>query len=211
MDAKTQQREPTLLEREFARLGAGYGAWRLPFLSAFLTGLLAHGFAFANKLLIPDELGSLFSKGATVESGRWGLELLRLVLPDISMSWLYGLLSLLALAVTACLTVRLFQIRSKPMQCLLPAVMVSVPSVTALFGYMFTSFPFALALLLAVLSVCAGSRGGRNAWLAGCLLLVLSLSIYQAYIAVAASFFLLLMIRRLLMDEDAVGDVLRFG
>lgn len=211
MDARTDRGELSLVERGFARLSGAYAENKLPFFSALAAGLLAHGFAFANKLLIPDEVGSLFSKGATLESGRWGLELLRLVIPDISMPWLYGLLSLAVLAVAACLTVRLFRIQSKALQCLLPAVMLTFPSLTALFGYMFTSLPFALALLLAVLSASWGSRDTPRFWALSCLALVFSLGIYQAYVALTASFFLLCMIQRLLDKDTEAGAVLRFG
>ena len=71
---------------------------RLPFLTALAVGMLAHGYAFANKLVNHDEIESLFGKGATVTSGRWGLELIKVLFPDWSMPWLYGLLSLVMMA-----------------------------------------------------------------------------------------------------------------
>ena len=126
---------------------------RLPFCSAFLAGFLAHGFAFANKLLNSDEISSLFGKGMTVAAGRWGLELSSLLFPDVSMPWIYGLLSLLLLSAACCL---------------------------------------------------AG-------WLGGLLLLLLSVSIYQAYIAIAGSFFVLRMIQKLLQDRGSAGEILLFG
>ena len=53
------------------KLRALWRDWRTPFCSALIAGLLAHGYAFANKLLNHDEIESLFGKGATVTSGRW--------------------------------------------------------------------------------------------------------------------------------------------
>ena len=54
-------------------LAAAFRANKLPFLSAVVSGLFAHMYAFTNKLLNADEISALFSKGATVKSGRWGL------------------------------------------------------------------------------------------------------------------------------------------
>ena len=80
--------------------------WQTPFCSALIAGLLAHGYAFTNKLLNHDEIESLFGKGATVTSGRWGLELVKVLFPDWSMPWIYGILSLLLISAAACLMLR---------------------------------------------------------------------------------------------------------
>lgn len=61
------------------------GKYRLPFLSAIAAGFLAHMFAFTNKLVNADEAATLFGKGASAVSGRWGLELVKLIFPDYSM------------------------------------------------------------------------------------------------------------------------------
>ena len=68
---------------------------RLPFLSALGFGFAAHAFILTNKIPVDDDLPNFFNKGATTVSGRYGLELLRLVLPDVSMPWIYGLMTLL--------------------------------------------------------------------------------------------------------------------
>ena len=64
-----------LTDRLWLGIGRAYKNNKTPFLAALFTGLLAHGFAFTNKLLNHDEIESLFGKGATVTSGRWGWSL----------------------------------------------------------------------------------------------------------------------------------------
>ena len=184
---------------------------RLPFCSAFLAGFLAHGFAFANKLLNSDEISSLFGKGMTVAAGRWGLELSSLLFPDVSMPWIYGLLSLLLLSAACCLILRVFRIRSTLLRCVLPALVTVFPAQTATFSYMFTAPSYALAFLLAVAAVWCTERESLAGWLGGLLLLLLSVSIYQAYIAIAGSFFVLRMIQKLLQDRGSAGEILLFG
>ena len=95
---------------------------RVPFLAALLTGLAAHMFMFTNKLVNHDEIEALFYKGATVTSGRWGLELSKLLLPNRSMPWIYGLLTLLLISVSICIMLRILEIRSRLSQILLAAI-----------------------------------------------------------------------------------------
>lgn len=184
---------------------------RAPFLAALLVGLAAHGYAFANKLLNHDEIESLFGKGATVTSGRWGLELVKLLFPDWSMPWIYGLVSLALIGASACLMLKILDIRAPLLRLLLPALIVSFPSLTGNFCFMFTSAPYAWAFFLATLSVYLLRGGELRRGLLSVPLLVLALGIYQAYISVAACLFLLLMLGRALDGERSVPEIIRFG
>ena len=193
---------------------AAAGVWRdnrLPFLSALLFGLAAHGYAFGNKLLNHDEIESLFGKGATVTSGRWGLELVKILFPDWSMPWIYGLISLTLIAAAVCLMLKLLDIRSGFLRVLLPALIVSFPSLTGTFCFMFTSSAYAWSFFLTVLAVYLFKDGDLRRGIFSIVLLVLALGIYQSYISVAASLFLLLMIRDALDGERSVPEIIRFG
>ena len=184
--------------------------YRIPFFASFFFGLLAYGFAFTNKLVNHDEVSSLFTKGATVTSGRWGLGALDSIFPNYSMPWIYGLITVFLIALSVCLMVHMFHIRNRVLQVLLAGCIVVFPSLIGLFGYMFTSSSFALAFLLAVAS--AALLQSRKKWCSlpalGCL--VLSLSIYQSYISVAASLLVLVLLQQLLTEESPV-TVLRRG
>ncbi len=206
-----EKRELSVLERLFGWLAERMRENRIPLLCGIAAGLLAHMFAFTNKLVNADEVWSLFERGATITSGRWGLELSKWIFPSISMPWIYGVISIVLLTVTACVTIRLFQIRSRCLQALLAAVFVSFPSETGLFCFMFTSAPYALAFLLAVIAVALAERGGKVNWLMSFLLLVLAMGTYQAYVAVVASFFVIRMIQRLLRGEGSAKEVLLYG
>ncbi len=194
-------------------LGA-VGDWlrenRVPFFSSLFFGLLAHGFQLLNKIPVDDDLPNMWNKGATTVSGRYGLELLRLVMPDVSMPWLWGLLSLLFLALALCLTVKLFRIKSPALQLLLAGVFVSFPAETGTLAYLFTAAPYALALLLTVLGVRLFDAGSRGRWLLAPLLIAFSCSVYQGYFAFASGFCVILMIRRL-AEGEAAKPVLREG
>lgn len=184
--------------------------YRVPFLSTFLFGLLAYGFAFTNKLINHDEAGSLFTKGSTVPSGRWGLGALDSIFPNYSMPWIYGILTVLIMCLAVCLLVHMFRVKRKVLQVLLSGCIIAFPSLIGLFGYMFTATSFALSFLLAV-AAAAMIRQPQKWWFIpalGCL--VFSLSIYQAYISVAAGLLVLALIQQLL-DEETPQNILVNG
>ena len=148
-----QDNNMSFLQRYFEKLTAAARENMIAFVSALGFGLAAHMFAFSNKLMNADEVESLFGKGATITSGRWGLEAIKFIFPDASMPWLYGMVSLILLAVSACLIIRLFRIENKLMQLLLAGMVTAFPSQTGVFCFMFTSSAYALAFLLAVLCI----------------------------------------------------------
>lgn len=184
----------------------------VPALSAFLAGLAAYLFVFTNKLLNLDEIAGLFSKGESLSSGRWALALTSYVFPDVSMPWINGMLSLIMLVAAACITVRVFEIKSGLIKAILAALMVVFPSQIVTFSYMFTCAPYALALLLAVLSLCLVlCTEDKRRFAAGALLLAFSLGIYQAYLAVPASFCVVYLIKLTLDGERNVCDIIHTG
>ena len=186
---------------------------RLPFFSSLVFGLIAHMFVITNKLPNHDDVSYLFDKGATVSSGRWGLELLRWFIPDYSMPWLHGIVSLLLLSVSICMIIELFRVQSRLGQILLSGLIISFPSQIGTFCYMYTSSCYAVAFLLCVLTVREATKSGWKHWLASALFFMLMLSIYQAYLSITSSLMILLLIQDL-MDEKSESrffPVLRRG
>lgn len=184
--------------------------YRVPAISGMVFGVLAYMFAFTNKLVNHDEVYTLFSKGATFTSGRWGLEALELIFPGYSMPWIYGVLTIGLITLSVCLMVSLFSIRSTGLQVLLAGCVMVFPSLIGTFTYMFTSSSYALSFLLAVLSVWLVTRPSKWAAIPALVCLVGSLSIYQSYIAIAASLLVLVLIQRLLKDES-IPAIIRSG
>lgn len=202
---QSENTNPLLFQRILRGLVRLVKSHRIPLFSALFFGFLAHAFAFTNKLVNHDEVQSLFSKGGTVILGRWGLGALDSVFPNVSMPWIYGVMTLFLLAVSVCILVRVLRIRDKWMQALAAGLVITFPSLTGTFGYMFTSSSYGVAFLLAVLSVWL--LHGKCVWyrLGALMCMVLSLSIYQAYVSITASLLVLVLIRQLLDDGDAAA------
>lgn len=177
--------------------------WSL--LGALVGGFLAYGFAFANKLPNFDDVVWLFAKGATLESGRWGLLPLSVLFPDYSMPWLYGIVSLVILAVGAALVVESFAVRTPVLQGLLAAAIVCFPSQICTFTYMFTASAYAVAFTLSVLAVRLLQEKGWLCRLAALGCAVYAAGIYQAYIAITATLLILLLVQSLLTEQEKTG------
>ncbi len=202
------------MERTLRRFAGVLRENRLPLLSALIAGLLAYTYVFTNNLPNYDGIRYLFGKGETLGSGRWGLVLVRFLIPDVTMPWLHGIASLLMLAAACCLIVRLFAFKSPLSQILLPALIVVFPSQIGNFCFMFVASSYALAFLLTVCAVWAARRlRGWRCWLCFVPPLVFALSMYQGYIAIAAGLLLLLMVKDLLDagSEDRSPAVFREG
>lgn len=200
----------SLYEAVMSKAGSAIREHKVPLAATWIVGLLAHMFMFTNKLLNHDEIVFLFGKGATLESGRWMLAATELIFPNVSMPWIYGVIALAITSLAVCLIIRLLDIRSKYLQALLAGLIVSFPAQTSIFCFMFTSAPYALAFLGSVLSVYIHIRGSLKSLLAGSAVLALTLGIYQGYIAVASSLYIILMIQALLKGEPA-GKVFKDG
>lgn len=177
--------------------------YRFAVLGALACGMLAYGYAFTNKLVNLDELMYLFGKGATLESGRWGLVLSSWIFPDFSMPWIYGVVSLVIITAAICLCLHTFQIENGLLQFLVAGAMITFPSLAATMTYTFTISAYAVSLYLAILPVYLISRGGWKRVLLALVCSVVSVSIYQAYIAVTASLLILLLIRKTLANEES--------
>ena len=144
---------------------------RFTFLSALILGFVTHSYAFLNKFTNHDDLNQMFYASYGAASGRWLLPSVLRLDGNVSMPWLIGVLSLLFLALTACLTVSLLRIRT-PLGCgLSAALLVSFPAVTATFGYMFTASGYFFSLFLAVLAAWVACRRGWRGSLLGVILL----------------------------------------
>ena len=200
---------PLLLELAASWCTAKLRKYRIPAISGIVIGLLAYMFAFTNKLVNHDEVFTLFAKGGTYSLGRWGLEILELIFPNYSMPWIYGILTIVLITLSGCVLISIFSVRSKTLQVLLVGSIITFPSLIGTFTYMFTSSSYAVSFLLAVTAVWLLSHLDKKTVLPALVCMIGSLSIYQSYIAVAASLLVILLIQQLIQEEEVASIVKR--
>lgn len=186
--------------------------YKTMFIATIVLGIIAHGFMLANKLPNHDDLQSIFSNGVTFELGRWGLEILKYVFPNISIPWLNGFILIILISISACFIAKILNIKSKVKQCLIGAVMVTYSSITCTMAYMFTASSYGVAILLSVLCVYFALKTDKKTNLIlSVICLIISLSIYQAYLSITATLFIILLIKDCLDKEEKTKTIILRG
>lgn len=189
--------------RMWKRLSAEF---RLAFLSACVAGFVTHLYVFSNLLLSNDAVNNAFSRNEHLVSGRWALEFFSAWSGTVQMPVVIGLISVLALAATAGLTVRILALHSTVGILLTSVLLVTFPTVACTFAYMFTADAYFIALFFNATAVYFAKRY-RFGWIAAIILIAISCGIYQAYICYAASLFLLDCVMMLLAGDDVKATV----
>lgn len=173
----------------------------LAFLSACLIGTITHLYMFTNLLLNHDSATQLYTSNDVLSSGRWALEYLSVFSTCFQLPVVTGLISLLAIAVSAGLTVQVLELTHPVHIVLASALLVTFPSAAAIFSYLFTADAYFLCLMLNALAVYC-TRNYRWGWLFGLPLLTAACGTYQAFICYAIGLFLFDCILRLLKNES---------
>ena len=198
-------------EKIFHKVIAYIHNYRYAILGSLIAGLLAYTFMFTNKLPNHDDVFYMFSKGAALESGRWGLYILSFIFPDYSMPWIYGILSLLILAAGNCILVRLFSVKNAVLQFLLGAVLITFPSQIGTFSYMFTSAAYAIAYFMSVSAAYIMCKCDKKLMAIAFLAMFFSLSIYQAYISITCSIMIVFAIYQTIACKDSAKPIFKKG
>ena len=178
------------------------------FLTSVLVGVLTHLYMLTNKFPNWDDLANIDRYGAWDILGRWLLPETHRLFGRYSTPALNGTAAILLYALTASLIVISLRIRSITCAALTGALLVTFPSLTSNMTFMFTVGDYALAVVIACLGVYLTHRF-RFGFVAGIVLLFLSMGIYQAYLPLSAALFLLILVADILDGERAARIVKR--
>lgn len=177
------------------------------FLSCLIIGLLCHGYCMFNKLSIGDDIQCIKSFGATFTSGRWMLGILEMItnklhIINYSISLYNGLLLLFYISISVYLIICGINITSTIQIVLLSGIMISFPTVTSSFGYLFTSPSYFFGVLLSLSGAFIYHKNKNFYSIVLCsLLMCCSVGIYQANIPICISALLIFMLEDI-MDGD---------
>lgn len=190
-------------------------AYKICLIAALVWGLLAHGMALTNKIILFDEITYLFGVGVTTSSGRWFLEVLGKFAqwlfgsPNFSLPLWGGLINLLLAGLCSCVLVSWLSMKTKLSRILCSGLVVTFPILAGLFFYNFTAPYYLFALLLTFLGgKLLSCRRSAAAFLGGTLLVTLGLSVYQAFLPLLLCLFLIAFLQKLLQDKTMSAKVL---
>ena len=184
--------------------------------------LMAHGMAIFYKLSFHDEAYYLFNVGATVKSGRWGLEVLKKLsgilfgryggsdvysMPVMSCIYIIPLIS-----VSLYLIVKLLDIKKMLSCIMLSGLFITSFFFATLFLYNYTASYYIFGIFLSVAGgylICAWKK--YYTYIIGTILMGLSLSIYQAFYPLAVSLILIYFIKEVAENKVSCGAFVKKG
>ena len=176
---------------------------KIAFVSSVIFTLIIHGVVFTTKLINEDGISSIVGSASNVTSGRWFIPILDgLTRGWYRIPWIIGIYAILALAFSVVMIVSVLKIRSKSMAILISLLVVSFPSLSMQFGYLFMIIPYIFSLMFAVGAVWLTQRW-KFGFLLGGLSLMLSMALYQSYVAFTIGLFLILILKSI-FEENMV-------
>ena len=171
----------------------------------FIFGIAVHLFGLLNTMHNHDDINNQPSGfGTGVESGRWLLTILgkiaQHIMGNYTLTWFNGVLFIALLAVSVGFVVATFKLKSLKSGALIGMIFVVFPTATCTLLFRYTAPYYGLAILFAVLAVWVIGKI-RFAFFISAALTAMSLGIYQGYLPLTASLFVLLLLKQTL-DED---------
>lgn len=180
--------------------------WKTGFIATWIFGMLAHAYRFFNYLPTWDSMFNFKGTGATFYSGRCFLGFFSGLSSEYDMPWVNGFFSLFYISIVVVLLIDMFQVKSKLGVVLLAALVVTFPTITSTFAYMFTADGYMMAFLLSVLGVYLTWKWKHGIW-SGMVCIGLSMGTYQAYVSVALVVILMIIIRDLLFEQKTFKEM----
>ena len=185
-------------------------------ISGFFFGVLVHLFGLVNIIHNSDDISvQPTGYGTGTASGRWFLTFLGDFLKKQKLNYnlpvVNGLLFLALLAVSAGVLVAIFRIKDRQLASLLGIIFVSFPTACSTLLYRYTPHFYGLAILLAVLAVYILPKYRYWGLILSAIFTALSLGIYQAYLPLTASVFVLCLCKQVLEEELPFKTVLHRG
>ncbi|PYF07581.1 glucosyltransferase domain-containing protein [Ureibacillus chungkukjangi] len=187
--------------------------WKLAFLSTLIIGLLTHFYIFVHRYPNHDGLHNLYSTQAMVTSGRFFLGPASSLSSFFDLPLVIGLLSIIFLAFTSICLVYLFNIRKKLSIVLVAGIVITFPSVSSTFAYMFTADGYMLGIFMATLAVVLIKKYKNYGIFLGAFFVCLAVGIYQANLSVTLTFATLWIIHEIIYSPISLkqiwGNILR--
>lgn len=173
--------------------------------SAFVLGLLIHGFGLVNVLHNYDDIWQQpMGYGTGLSSGRWLLTIAGDFLMRQGFSFnlplLNGVLFLLMVALCAGLIVEMLKIENRTSAALFGVFFAVFPAVTSALFFRYTAIYYGFSMLLAVLAAWVLQK---NKWglVLSAVFTAMSCGIYQAYVPITVTLLVLMLLRQSMEGE----------
>lgn len=125
---------------------------------------------------------------------------------NYSLPWINGFLTIVLLGISACLIIKLFDIYDT-LECILVSdIMITFPTVTCLMNFMFTSYYYGIAILLAF-TACYLAIKNKYGFVLALILIGCATGTYQSFFILAAGILLLYLIKDCMSKSTSTKDI----
>lgn len=166
---------------------------KICFVSGMIAGWLTHFYMLTHKLVNWDDMNNLSKAGSGDYLGRWFLKYIHRLGSIYSIPAVHGFIFILCLSLSACIVLEIMRIKSVTGAILVPASMLTFPSVVSTMTFMFMAHTSGIAILMVCTAVYL-LRKYKFGWLPCGALLIGALGTYQSYISIAITLMLMGMI-----------------
>jgi len=184
---------------------------KITFVASMLFFLLVHSFGFSSKFVNEDALFHFHSSLAYLyRLGRWAIVGLQYIRGFYVAPWIIGVFAMLYFAVAITLLVSVLEIKNN-VHCVIVALLVtSFPAWANQFMYDFMADAYPAALLMAVLAIYFAKKY-KYGFVVGAFFLMLSLALYQAFLAFSVGLSLIAVIRFTLEEQRPIKQIMAYG
>lgn len=174
---------------------------RFCFFVSIVTGLLVHFLMLSNKITNLDDIVCVPGVGGGKVLGRWFQEPVHDLFSPWSSPSFNGIMSIIILAIAACVIVNTLNIKSITGAVLTGITIMTLPSTASNMYYMYLAPTFALSILASTINVRITSKY-KFGFILGCILQFFSMACYQAYFGLSASLFVIVYLFMLIDGGD---------
>lgn len=184
--------------------------WKICFLSALITGLIAHLYKITGWLPNWDSLVFRYDSQNMVALGRWFLPVVCSLSSFYDLPFLNGIIAIVFHALSAVCICKMFNVQKTITSFLTGAVIVSFPTVTSVIMYNYVADGYSIAFFLSTLAALLMTKE-KPRYILSVVLIALSTGIYQAYITVTITLLLFKLIDEIIYNSASFSFVFKKG
>ncbi|RAZ79639.1 glucosyltransferase domain-containing protein [Planococcus halotolerans] len=168
--------------------------WKIAFFTAFIIGLLTHIFVFTNSLPNHDGIVNTYSPQEKFSLGRFFLSPFAGISSYFDIPVVIGVLAIFYLSLIAVILTEFFELRKALSIFLVSGLVVTFPTISATFSYMFTADGYMAGSLVTALALLV-TKKYKYGFIPGAVLFYMGVGVYQAnlpFLLTLATIFLLM-------------------
>lgn len=184
---------------------------KIAFLTVIILGAIAYVRIYCNGIGNADSLVVGYTRGfniVEVQLGRWALGIISLLRGNLVSPIITTFIAIILTGITAIILNEIFEINKPTSIILIASILVLNPAFANILTYHYCSDSYALAMLLAVLSVYLIYK--RRTIISSIMAIIcvsLSMGLYQPYIGVIVSLCMIIAIKNLIASKKSLGEI----